>query len=88
MRFEVKTDNEDFYKKSYFVFLTTLFISAIIIISNISIKLGNISKHFEINYLCRILIIDKSPSSFKKLSKLSNQTSKQKIWDFCKETFK
>ena len=88
MKFEIKTDNEDFSRTFYFVFLTTSLLSLIIVISNISIKLGNISKHFEINYLCRILIIDKSPSSFKKLSKLSNQTSKQKIWDFCKETIK
>ena len=88
MRFEVKTQNDDFSKSSFSLFLASVFLSFIIILGNISIKLGTISKHYEINYLCKLLIIEKSSSNFKKLSKLTNETSKQKMWDLCKEIVK
>ena len=85
MKFEVKTQNDDF-SKSYLSFLLTLFfLSFIIILSNLSIKIGTISRHYEINYLCKLLMIEKSSTNFKKLSKLTNQTSKQKMWDLCRE---
>ena len=88
MKLELKTDNDDFPKPFYTFFFTLVVFTGIIIVSNISLKLGVIAKHYEINYLCKVLIIDKSPSNFKKLSKLSNQTSKQKVWDFCREIIK
>ena len=88
MKFEVKTHNEDYSKSFAYVFFIFVIISIIIIFSNIAIKFGKISRHYEINYLCRLLIVDKSSSNYKKLSKLSNQTSKQKIWDFCREIVK
>jgi len=85
MKFELKTENDHFSKS----FLSIFYISAItlvfIALANISLKLGNISRHYEINYLCRLLVVEKSSFNFKKLSKLLNQTSKQKIWDLCKE---
>ena len=88
MKFEVKTQNDDF-SKSYLSFLLTLFfLSFIIILSNLSIKIGTISRHYEINYLCKLLMIEKSSTNFKKLSKLTNQTSKQKMWDLCREIVK
>ena len=88
MKFEVKTQNDDF-SKSYLSFLLTLFfLSFIIILSNLSIKIGTISRHYEINYLCKLLMIEKSSTNFKKLSKLTNQTSKQKMWDLCREIIK
>ena len=88
MRFEVKTQNDDFSKTSFSFYLAFVLLSFIIILGNISIKLGTISKHYEINYFCRLLIIEKSSSNFKKLSKLTKQTSKQKIWDLCREIVK
>ena len=88
MRFEVKTQNDDFSKSSFTLYLAFVFLSFIIIIGNLSIKIGTISKHYEINYLCKLLIIEKSSSNFKKLSKLTNENSKQKMWDLCREIVK
>ena len=88
MKIEVKTQNDDLLKSSFSVLLSMALLSFIVVLSNISIKLGVISKHYEINYLCKLLIIEKSSSNFKKLSKLTNETSKQKMWDLCKEIVK
>ena len=85
MKLEVKTQNDDYSKSLVTVFLSFCLISLLIILSNISIKFGRISRHYEINYLCKLLIIEKSSLNFKKLSKLTNQTSKQKIWEICRE---
>ena len=88
MKFELKTVNEEFSNKFLSFFSIVAISSVIVIVSNISLKLGNISRHYEINYLCKLLIVEKSSFNFKKLSKLSNQTSKQKIWDLCREIVK
>ena len=88
MKFEVKTQNDDHLKSSSSFFLAFVLLSFIVILSNISIKLGTISRHYEIDYLCRLLNIDKSSSNFMKLSKLTNQSTKQKIWDLCREIVK
>ena len=85
MKFEVKTQNEDFWKSSFSVLLSIAFVSSIVILSNISIKLGAISKHYEINYLCNLLTIEKSSLNFKRLAKLTKQNTKQKMWDLCRE---
>ena len=88
MKFEVKTQNDDFSKSSFYFCLAFVFLSFIIIFANLSIKLGTISKHYEINYLCKLLTIEKSSKNFKQLSKLTNQNSKQKMWDLCREIVK
>ena len=88
MKFEVKTQNEDPFKSSYSVFLVFVLFSFIVVLSNISIKIGNISRHYEINYLCRLLMIEKSSLNFKKLSNLTNQKTKQNVWDLCREIVK
>ena len=88
MKFEVKTKNDDI-SKSYFSFILALAIlSLIIILANISFKLGSISRHYEINYLCKLLIIEKTSPNFSKLSNLTNITTKQKMWDLCREIIK
>ena len=88
MKFEVKTDNHDI-SQSYFSFLLSFaIISIIIILSNISFKLGPISRYYEINYLCKLLLVEKTSSNFNKLSNITNQTTKQKVWDFCREIVK
>ena len=88
MKFEVKTQNDDLWKSSFSVLLSIALFSFIVVLSNISIKLGTISRHYEIKYLCNLLIIEKSSLNFKKLSKLTNQTTKQKMWDLCREIVK
>ena len=80
MKFEVKTQKDDISKASFYFLLSFALISLLVILSNIAIKLGRISNHYEINYLCKLLTIEKNSFYFKKLSKLTNQTSKQKIW--------
>ena len=85
MKFEVKTQNDDLLKSSFSVLSSIAIFSFIVILSNISIKLGSISRHYEINYLCNLLSIEKSSLNFKKLSNLTNQNTKQKMWDLCRE---
>ncbi len=88
MKFELKTENEN-YSKSISYFLGLIFIfSLIIILGDVAIKLGIISRHYQIEYKCRLLSVDKSVSNFKKLSKLSKLKSKQRIWEFCREVVK
>ena len=88
MKFEVKTKNDDLWKLSFSVLLSIALLSFVIILSNISIKLGSISRNYEITYLCNLLKIQKTSLNFKKLSKLTNQSTKQKIWDLCREIVK
>ena len=60
----------------------------IIIFSDIAIKLGTISRHYQTDYSCKLLVVEKSTSNFKKLFKLSKIKSKQRILEFCKELLK
>ena len=88
MKFELKTQADE-HSKSYFsVLLTFTILSLIIILSSISIKLGTISRNYEINYLCKLILIEKTSANFNKLSRLTNQTTKQKMWDLCREIVK
>ena len=88
MKFELKTENDDLSKSSIVFFLSFVILTLIIILANISIKLGAISRSYEINYLCKLILIEKTSSNFNKLSKLTNQTTKQKMWDLCREIVK
>ena len=88
MKFELKTENES-YSKSFRDFFRTIFsIALIIIFCDVLLKIGIISRHYQIEYKCRLLSVDKSVSNFKKLSKLSKLKSKQRIWEFCREVVK
>ena len=85
MKFELKTENEK-YSNSFSHILKAVFIlSLIIIFCDVALKLGIISRHYQIEYKCRLLSVEKSNSNFKKLSRLSKQKNKQRIWEFCKE---
>ena len=88
MKFELKTQADDDSKSFFSVLLTFTILSLIIILSSISIKLGKISRNYEINYLCKLIKIDMSSINYKKLSKLTNQNTKQKMWDLCREIIK
>ena len=88
MRFELKTEKEN-YSKSFSQFFSIVsFLSLIIILCDVSLKLGFISRNHKIEYNCRLLSVEKSKTHFKKLSKLSNLKSKQQIWEFCREVIK
>ena len=88
MKFELKTENEN-YSKSISQFLgIVFFITSITILCDVALKLGIISRNNKIEYNCRLLSVEKSKPNFKKLSKLSNLKSKQRIWEFCSELIK
>ena len=88
MKFELKTENDD-YKKLFSDFIKTIFsIALIIIFCDVALKLGLISRNYQIEYNCKILALEKSTTNFKKLQKLSKIKSKQRIWEFCREFIK
>ena len=88
MKFELKTENEN-YSKSYLHVLRIFFKLAILFIfCDLAIKLGIISRHYQIKYNCELLSVEKSKPNFKKLSSISNLKSKQRIWEFCREVVK
>ena len=88
MKFELKTEKEN-YSKSFLQFFGIIFfLTLIIILCDVALKLGSISRNHEIEYNCRLLSVEKSKSNFKKLSKLSNLKSKQRIWEYCSEVIK
>ena len=85
MKFELKTENENYSKSFSQFFGIVFFLTLIIILCNVALKLGVISRIQRIEYNCRLLSVEKSKSHFKKLSRLSNLKSKQQIWEFCRE---
>ena len=88
MKFELKTENDN-YSKSISQFFRIIFISALLIIlCDISLKFGMLSKHYQIEFNCKILTVKKSPPNIKKLSRLSNLKNKQRILEFCREYVK
>ena len=88
MKFELKTENENYSKSISQFFGIFFFITLIIILCDVSLKLGIISRNHKIEYNCRLLSVEKSKTNFKKLSRLSNLKSKQQIWEFCREVIK
>ena len=88
MKFELKTENEN-YSKSISHFLgIVFFMTLIVILCDVALKLGIISRNHKIEYNCRLLYVEKSKPHFKKLSRLSNLKTKQQIWEFCREVIK
>ncbi len=88
MKFELKTENENYSKSISQFFGIVFFISLMIILCDVALKLGIVSRNYKIEYNCKLLSIEKSKPYFKKLSKLSNLKSKQQIWEFCREVIK
>ena len=85
MKFEIKTDQNRFSDKLSLSLAISMITFIAIIFTNISLRINKLTRYYEINYLCKLIIVDKSQSNFKKLSKLTKQLKKQKIWDFCRE---
>ena len=88
MKFELKTEKENYAKSFSQFFGIVFYLTLIIIISDIALKLGTISRNHIIEYNCRLLSVKKSKIHFEKLSRLSNLKSKQQIWEFCSEYIK
>ena len=88
MKFELKTENQDHTKSISNIISTVFFISLIITLCDVALKLDTISRHYQIEYNCSLLSVEKSALYFKKLSELSNLKSKQRIWEFCRELVK
>ena len=88
MRFELKTEKENYSKSILQFFGIFFFLTLIIILCDVALKLGIISRNHEIEYNCRLLSVEKSKPYFKNLYRLSNLKSKQQIWQFCREVNK
>ena len=88
MKFELKTEKENYSKSFLQFFGIFFFLTLIIILSDVALKLGIISRNHKIEYNCRLLSVEKSKTHFKKLYSLSNLKNKQQIWEFCKEVIK
>ena len=88
MKFELKTENQSYSKSISQFFGIVFLITSIIIICDVAINLGIISRNHKIEYNCRLLFVEKSKPHYKKLSRLSNLKSKQQIWEFCREVIK
>ena len=68
MKFELKTEKEN-YSKSFLQFFGIIFfLTLIIILCDIALKLGIISRNDEIEYNCRLLSVEKSKPHFEKFS--------------------
>ena len=64
MKFELKTENDD-YLKSFLQFLgIVFFLTLIIILCDVALKLGIISRNHKIEYNCRLLSVEKSKTHF------------------------
>ena len=88
MKFELKTENENYSNRSSNVLRVVFVLALIIIFCDVALKLGKISRYYQIDLSCRVLSLEKSKSNFKKLSKLSNLKSKQRILEFCRQIVK
>ena len=88
MKFELKTEKEDFSSLFSNCFKIVSITVLIIILCDVAFKLRVISKNYKIEYNCRLLSIEKSKPYFKKLSRQTNLKSKQQIWEFCREVSK
>ena len=88
MKFELKTENDNCSKLFSQSFSIVFFLSLIIILFDVALKLGIISRNHKIEYNCRLLSVEKSKPHFEKLSRLSNLKTKQQIWEFCREFIK
>jgi flagellar biosynthesis protein FlhB len=88
MKFELKTENENYSKSFSQFFSMVFFLTLIIILCDVALKLGIISRTHKIEFNCRILSVERTKPHFKKLSRISNLKSKQQIWEFCREVIK
>ena len=88
MKFELKTENDN-YSKSFGYFFKTIFSLALFIIfCDLTLKIRIISRNYQIEYYCRFLSVEQSKSNFKKLSRHLNLKNKQRIREYCRKVVK
>ena len=88
MKFELKSENENYLNSFSNIFKTVSFIALLIFFCDVALKLGIVSRHYQLEYNCKLLSVEKSKPNFQELSRLSNLKSKQRILDFCREVVK
>ena len=88
MKFELKTEDKNYLKSISYFFSIVFALTLIIILCDVVLKLGIISRNQQIYYNCSLLSVKKSSSKFKELSRLSNLKSKQQILEFCRGVIK
>ena len=88
MKFELKTENEKYSKSISHVFGIFFILAILITLCDIALKLGIISRNYQVDHNCRLLSVEKSSTNFRNLSRISNLKSKQQIWEFCKNVIK
>ena len=88
MKFELKTENDNYSTLFSNLLIKISIFAFIFIFCDVAIKLGIISRNYQIQYNCKLLSVDKSKLNFEKLSKLSKLKTKQSVWEFCKEVVK
>ena len=69
MKFELKTENENNTKLFSNFFKAVSILVLIIFLCDFAIKLGIITRQYQINYFCRLLSVEKNTSNFKKISR-------------------
>ena len=84
MRLEVKTDQRRLSEHFSRIFYVTFILFFGVLFINLVFSLQKISRYYETNFLCNLILLEKSSNNFKRLGRIINQTNKQKIWDFCK----
>ena len=84
MKVELKTENDNCLKIFSDILGIFFKIAALIILFDVALKLGSISRQYQIDYNCKLLSVEKTNSNFKKLSRLSHLKSKQRILEFCR----
>lgn len=84
MRFEVNTDVPKISEINLWILISLITI-VLIFLTNFSLNLMKITRLFEVEYLCKVILVDKNTSNYKRLRKLTSLKTKQKIWDLCKE---
>ena len=84
MRLEVKTDQRRFSNYFSEIVLVIMLLFFTFLFLDLVFSLRKISRYYQTNYLCKLILVEKSSNNFKKLGRIINQTNKQKIWDFCK----
>ena len=88
MKLELKTEEKN-YSKSFLYFFSIVFaLTLIVVLCDVALKLGIISRNQAIYYNCRLLSVEKSSTKFTELSRLSNLKSKQRILEFCRDFLK
>ena len=88
MKLELKTHNESYSKSIKDVLKAFLGIACLVIFCDVAIKLGIISRNYQIEYNCQLLSLEKSKSNFRKLSRLSKLKGKPRIWELCRQFVK